>query len=300
MIRVPTVLVLGAGASVPYGFPSGRELLFEIAEELAPGTTSNLSRDLQVQGFIYEEIAPFRDHLLESHLPSVDAFLENRPAYLEIGKTAIAIKLIQKEDKKNLLRRRKMDWYEYLFNQMGTQLNEFMDTQLAIITLNYDRSLEYFLYTSIRSAFGLSHEDSAELLRSMRIVHFYGQLAPLDVIDHNGRPYETEVRQSTLQKAVSGIKILVEGKEASPQIHEARALIKATEVLAFLGFGYHPANVNRLALDSVFHGTALGTAYGMGEDEKRRAQALTSKHKIWFGSKTETNLNFLRNYPVFR
>ncbi len=300
MIRVPTVLVLGAGESAPYGFPSGRGLLFEIAKELAPGLSSDLSRDLQEHGFNYEQIALFRDDLLESHLPSVDAFLENRPTYSEIGKAAIAIKLIRKEDKKNLVRRQKMSWYEYLFNQMGAQLDEFKDCLLAIITFNYDRSLEYFLYTSFRSEFGLSHEDSAKLLGSIRIVHVYGQLASLDFIDRNGRPYETEVDQATLKRAVSGIKIMSEGKDASPQIHEARGLIEGAAVLAFLGFGYHPANVNRLALDTVFRGTVLGSTYGMGEDEKRRSQALLSEHSIQFGLQSQTSLDFLRNFPVFQ
>ena len=31
MITVPTVLILGAGASIPFGFPSGRDLLLLIS-----------------------------------------------------------------------------------------------------------------------------------------------------------------------------------------------------------------------------------------------------------------------------
>ncbi|WP_156096076.1 hypothetical protein [Methanobacterium sp. SMA-27] len=34
MIKTPTVFVLGAGASIPYGYPSGEKLREEICHEL--------------------------------------------------------------------------------------------------------------------------------------------------------------------------------------------------------------------------------------------------------------------------
>lgn len=78
MITEPTVLVLGAGASKPYGFPSGKELkdlvckrlYYDLATEFKqPGKT------LMEIGFTKEEIQTFRDALYFSGRSSVDAFL---------------------------------------------------------------------------------------------------------------------------------------------------------------------------------------------------------------------------------
>jgi hypothetical protein len=35
MIKRPTVLILGAGASVPFGFPSGRQVLDDVCRGLS-------------------------------------------------------------------------------------------------------------------------------------------------------------------------------------------------------------------------------------------------------------------------
>ena len=92
MIEKRTVLVLGAGASKPYGFPTGRELIREIAAGLK-NTGSEVAQLLSAHGHEPSELAKFSDALLDSAQPSVDVFLENRAEYLEAGKAAIAAAL---------------------------------------------------------------------------------------------------------------------------------------------------------------------------------------------------------------
>lgn len=301
MIRLPTTLVLGAGASIPYGFPSGRELLFEVIDELAPAANSDLKRDLISEGFGETQIGFFRDALLESHLQSIDAFLENRAVFLEIGKKAIAIKLIRKEVTSNLVRRKKMAWYEYVFDHIGDSKEDCADAPISFVTFNYDRSLEQFFFLTFQAAFGLREDEAKDLLSRLRIVHVYGQLAPLSVLDQRGRPYSNDVSREAIARAYEAIKIMAEGKDSSPQLVKARSFIQDSEILAFLGFGYHPANLDRLALDTVFHGhEVLGTAYGLGDDEMNRANERLSRCKIHFGENNQDNLDFLRNFPVLR
>ena len=71
---------------------------------------------------------------------------------MDIGKTAIAIIFYQLE-KENLLKQR--DWYDKLWNAMNDQasIDEFGDNKIAIITYNYERYLEHYLYKSMRSLY---------------------------------------------------------------------------------------------------------------------------------------------------
>ena len=98
--------------------------------------------------FEAEHIARFRETLLTSNQPSVDAFLESWPTeeFTEIGKTVIAIKLIGSEKLSLLERKRDRKWYEYLWNELGTTKQDFSHSKLSVITFNYDRSLEYTLF----------------------------------------------------------------------------------------------------------------------------------------------------------
>ena len=107
MINSKTALVLGAGASAPYGFPLGRNLLLEIGRELYSGSVNPYQNTLIECGFAINDLRKFAVELLNSMQPSVDAFLENRPEYMQIGKHAIAAKLIQLEER--LARREKKD-----------------------------------------------------------------------------------------------------------------------------------------------------------------------------------------------
>jgi len=59
MITHPTVLVLGAGASVPYGFPSGRTMLQDIHRNLDPQSPYWIPILLDL-GITNEEIEEFR------------------------------------------------------------------------------------------------------------------------------------------------------------------------------------------------------------------------------------------------
>ena len=47
MIAIPTCLILGAGASMPYGFPSGEELKWQIIDE-AVTPNNNTGKALRV------------------------------------------------------------------------------------------------------------------------------------------------------------------------------------------------------------------------------------------------------------
>jgi hypothetical protein len=106
MIRRKTTLILGAGASYPYGFPLGETLKNNIVGQiLYPKSNEriDLRKNLIDQGYKKEQIEDFALKLKKSNYMSVDAFLEEWLEFVQIGKIAIASNLINREMEDNLL-----------------------------------------------------------------------------------------------------------------------------------------------------------------------------------------------------
>ncbi len=301
MIRARTVFVLGAGASAPFGFPSGRALLLQIAESLDDPVDSDLKKQLLSLGFLRSLIGEFQQQLLASMQPSVDAFLEARPEFMEVGKSAIAASLIPCERPNVVLRRRKdaPSWYEYLFNQMRVAKLSQEPPPIAFVTFNYDRSLEFFLFTAIRSSLGLPNDDVVPLMATIPVIHVYGDLGPLDLLSPSGRSYSPELSPPAIRSCAASIRLLPELQVDSPALEAARVLIAHVDKLIFIGFGYHPTNVDRLRVNDIFRGTSMiGSAYGMAPDEQRRISAML-RNRIELGRERADALDLLREHSVF-
>src|SRR5687768_2077401 len=101
MLTKPIVLVLGAGASVPFGFPTGRNLSELIVQQLRSGQAGFKALQ-QYGGYTDDEINLFRQTFSRSGQNSIDAFLEHRSDLLGIGKAATAQALIRFESEEKL------------------------------------------------------------------------------------------------------------------------------------------------------------------------------------------------------
>ena len=75
MITKRTVLVLGAGASMEYGFPSGKSLLQHVDQGLHPNSTWGWSDVFDQYGVSADERETFRFELYHSQQPSGDTIL---------------------------------------------------------------------------------------------------------------------------------------------------------------------------------------------------------------------------------
>src|SRR5450432_4260426 len=123
MLTRKVVFVLGAGASVPFGFPTGARLSKEIVEGLGIGNLTYTT--LEAIGFGYQQISSFRESFFGSGRNSIDAFLEYRPDHLDIGKAAIAATLIPYERHERVFTFDSENWLRYLFDQMSTSFEQF-------------------------------------------------------------------------------------------------------------------------------------------------------------------------------
>jgi len=169
MITTPTVLVLGAGASKPYGYPLGQELVNSIVKG-SVNRNSALFQILVLCGIPENSIEALGNELKASARQSIDAFLESRRDLLSVGRFAIATLLLSYENPDKI--HTKHDWYQHLFNKMcdPNQFESFGASKISIITFNYDRSLEYLV---------VGKEIRSRITTLKHTRHFTGKLAGL-------------------------------------------------------------------------------------------------------------------------
>lgn len=302
MITRPLVLILGAGASKPYGFPLGQTL---VSQALKAPNIGKLRTPLeQHRDITPEQLTTFCGELRASLAPSIDAFLETRGEFEDVGKTLIALLLIQHEEPAQLYHAEhdpdnKQTWYQYLFNLMRTDnFAHFAQNRLAIITYNYDRSLEYCLLQALQASYGESEPDCRQMLSAIPIVYVHGCLGRLRGGPNDSRDYRPAISQKTLEVATRGIRIVHEVDDNDPQFKRARDLIRDAEHVIFLGFGYYHKNVERLKLPAGESRSPRlwGTAHGFTQSEAANdIQAPISQlrgRNLTF----ETVLEFLRNH----
>ncbi len=69
--------------------------------------------------------------------------------------------------------------------------------KLTVITFNYDRSLEFYLFRSLKSKFDKHDADTADVFEEIKIKHVYGRLAPFyweqNYLNPNGELSEEEL-----------------------------------------------------------------------------------------------------------
>ncbi len=318
MITKPTVLILGAGASAPYKFPTGRELVDRICKLHPTYVRTFRDGDQSSIDFPYHPafqgpaLGQFQNALRMAVPPSIDSFLSSNPQFAVIGRPAIAAVLIPCEDLGTLLNvSRNEDWYLYLRDQMGNEKDEFLESadNLSIITFNYDRSLEYYFHARLTAYHG---DQGINMVRRMRIVHVYGQLGTPDFLLNGAgtmRSYKSQLDHVEIERSIAEIKIISDYQEDSAEFRTARDWIASARTVCFLGFGYDPKNLERLQLDKCFRGRRIfGSAKGFTPNElKRLRQRFTGNiaktrvklsKKIEFGLPDQDALNFLRNSDV--
>jgi hypothetical protein len=307
MIRRPTLLILGAGASVPYAFPSGRKLLDDICHGLRKENNQHFAL-LRACGFAPDLIARFGDALKRSGQPSVDVFLENRPEFLLVGKTAIAASLIPYEVEDNLFQNGEGSWYQYLFQRLGPTLDDVRESHLAVITFNYDRSLDRFLFLALRNSFNLTDEQVVGRMLNIPIVHVYGKLGELPEVGGTAaRPYRASEPGREAAEAFAAkdaIQIVAEGTsvEGVSAFGRAKRLISDAEVICFLGFGYLKENLDRLQLNDQTLTELWGSAYDVRDGERPPILARFGHdpggHRLRLGLASHDVLEFLRAHPI--
>ena len=273
MIEIPTVLVLGAGASIPYGFPSGMGLYHDVVRIEPEAFPVEVSRFSRTRMFRTRRVLEFRAELRDSGVKSVDTFLESRQEFQKVGKAAMACSLSGHEAAAQARPEEPEEtgWYSYLWERMctGVSFDDLAKNKLSILTFNYDRSLEDFLFRAARAYYGESPARCAARIGEIDIVHLHGSLGQLhwQAEEGWGVSYGKGRSFQAVRIAISSMKVVCNGQdEEDPDFRRGRELLALAERVYLLGFGYHPDKISRLGLDIArWTGAELaGTCYGLG------------------------------------
>lgn len=283
MIKQETVFVIGAGASKPYGYPTGDQLHDRICQKFPS----------ELQEIIAKESGPEQRDLMDkarnlsntfrnSHTKSIDLWLSNNHEYLDIGKLAIANSIIRAENQDMLFfdsrpQEKEQDWFTFLFHEMITNetgqcpLHYFILNKVYFITFNYDRSLEELIYSSLINSFcTVSESEIKKMLQSYPVFHVYGCI---DDFPWRQRKYKYAARcdKHFVDYASERIKIINEEREIA-NLSQIKLILDNASRVFFLGFGYDSVNMQRLGLpESIKNvGAIYGTGYGLTVHEKSK------------------------------
>lgn len=290
MLKKKTVLVLGAGSSFEFGLPAGEGLAAAIASAVnfQSDGLAITHGDRTIWGVATDrgnrdvEAVFAAGQLVSRTLPlarSIDALLYNHghnAHAVRLGKLGIAACILRAERGSRLMWNRDQDpsaalhaiapsWLYKLFRFLwtGVRLDELetIFERLSIINFNYDRCVEHFLARAIEIAYDTSEARAQELIATLDIVHPYGQVGRLPWQRGSGAEASFGAEHFDLGRVADGIKTFTEQAHDLAEVENWRERLRQADQIVFLGFAFHPQNMELLDLGPDQNGAPWARTY---------------------------------------
>jgi hypothetical protein len=299
-----TTLILGAGTSCPYGYPTGAELLIRVKEVLARekvGLDAEIWRGLEHIG-----------------IESLDAYMNLNEASGPRIKEVIAELIHSYEDENGFnLPAKESPYAKFMATIPPEKYEDF-----RIISFNYDRSLEFYLTRGIQALKRSGTQQAFQLLNNLKIIHVHGRLSNLpheEGFENNHA--RQEMHYGYYSKVLPQLKRARSNRDSHPYLERdligpitlhgqqtlkncfenngvcepARTAIEESDRVCFMGFGFHATNMATLGYPFKESGKkkVFGTTWKMDGNDFRRVQAHYPEIRLI----TEcTAVGLLRNY----
>jgi hypothetical protein len=305
MIKDNTVLIVGAGAGVPYGFPTGYQLRINICNGIDEKLRKlkNYSEDeLIYPEEVLQEVRRLAEVFNKSGVLSIDLFLARNPSFEEIGKYCIFTEIYTCEKKYNITSIVEDNWYQILFNKIIQDCigidgyKNLKNNHLSIITFNYDRSLDYFLEVAIKNAYYeskiMKQIDSGEVniqdIYGFDIIHVYGRIGKLPS-QNNGKGIEFNSEHTPIfHPLLKNMRLINQRSDDDDTINK---LLSAADKVLFLGFGFDSENMKLLGFPTEKrYINVYGTSYGLNNVEIDKIGSKYFKSSCSLESKTSSEL----------
>lgn len=283
MLTDAITFVIGAGAGVPYGLPTGADLLHS-ARMMARESVLDLvlheaCRDLE-EGSIDRVLTDLKN----APVDSIDGFLARRPDPVcqAVGRRLIAMLIGQKILSLVQSAGDRRDWVEYLFSRMAEGANTWSrfiecNGRLRFVTFNFDTLFEIRANQFLCRLYGPAGSfDVSQFWNNGRMIHVHGILAgptPQPQGDFRvGIPNDTP-SASWIVEAANGIKV-VHDATGDEVVNAATQAVSEAARLVFLGFGFNADNLGKLGLPGGQSKPAWGSSTKMHEG--RRQEVVSS------------------------
>lgn len=299
MFNRKTLVVIGAGASHEYGLPTGEMLKNRIAS-LLNIRFENGTRLASGDGIICDALSEAirrrdqkaRDINLYLHagwrireaMPlaiSIDNFLDAHRGDKELelcGKLAITRAILEAERSSTLYfdqhNQSSIDFNaskEYWLNSFFQLLTEncraddlpYRLEKIVLIIFNYDRCVEHFLFFALQTHYGINSAAAADLVRSIKIFHPYGQVGELSCLSgEHAVEFGAEPNAKELVDLSGEIRTFTEGNDPKlSDIEEIRDQLAKSNIVMFLGFAYHRLNLELIRSEDLRHSDPEATRY---------------------------------------
>lgn len=281
----PTTFVIGAGVSMPFGFPSGLMLMEEVAESTKSRTIKMIRAQSQYSHALSHVV--FNDHdrqmLYELGLGverggarSVDDFVETNSKFDPYARSLVAAIMLKYESSclKNVFRSKNLfnrygeidhegysrggNAIRHIFEQIRDSLKNptysaFQKemSKHSFVTFNYDRALEHYLYNTILYGYRQDPWDAEEGLMSADITHVYGSLGtyrPETIELIVAAPEDDPIKDwDTIHlNALNSINFIDRKGDRDQTVHSIASSMRGKDQIIVLGFGYDKTNLSIL------------------------------------------------------
>jgi len=294
------VYLLGAGASLAYGYPLGSVLKTEILD-LASGKDqifnslkNNIDADKRADiqhelGEFSKEFDKFIDAFKKSGAQTIDSFVHRNKAFSDIARLLVGYVLICKSRiAKNIIDGASSGrvnncepWiHNYLNKSVGTNYLPYLKEPDCFISFNYDLSLEehffnYFSQQQIDST--VSANANRIVYEELPIFHIYGKLQNLKpVLKSLSKSEPPEVHD--LLNASKDINFI--DRTHKEEYETLRGIIQNAKRLIVLGYGFDPDNNQvlfgglKVFQDDFITLKIISTSKGLSDSEVKKFKEL--------------------------
>lgn len=280
MLDQRTLFVVGAGAGQEINMPVGSDLTNAIAAKTNikyedfgvklrsgdPAVAHALRRIAKKRDINFNtwraEVASIAEGI--HYTKSIDAYLSTHKdnEAVKVGaKLAIVQSILEAERECHIYWDHdhwksadgvRLSWFPAFFHILQDGVDAKGDLsrlfkKLSVISFNYDRCLEHYLFHAMQHLFRVHEGDAAKVIGSLKIFHPYGQvgLLPWDV--KSGRKVGFGVKDyGDIEGLAEEIRTFNEQIEEGDRLVEIRNQVAEAERIVFLGFHFHKQNMELL------------------------------------------------------
>lgn len=294
MISSKVCLILGAGASKPYGYPLGWELKQRIIQYCL--SQPPYCAPPEKCSETWDKLERFARRFDHDDSATIDAFLETLPKDDELGRhgrMAIVAVLSTYEHKYD----ERAEWYDKIFAFLESKTDS---ASLKVVTFNYDRSLEFFLSRSIEKNGQSSPQVARERFQQVvEIEHVYGCFANLPNFPGKAAvsvEYASLTGHDLWKGGLERIQVIGEAMPEGEHICRSKQWIAESDYIVVLGFGFDHTNLNLIGLDNLPVGKfVFSSGFKLGGETRSRVRWSCTPTKFHFASENARIVTFLES-----